>query len=403
MKRLSMIMVCVLAMMAACLSAKAQEVTITLYPGNTWISYPRSEMLDINTALGDFVPAEGDIIKSQFTSSTYRNGYWRGGVTHFMPGWGYMYYSNRTEVVSFVFAGSTPQSQVQVTTSEPMLITAISAMGGGEVTTTDGTYILMKGLCWATHENPTTNDDFFQEAESGVGPFSVSMTGLNISTTYYVRAYAVTPNGTVYGNQLSFTTADGYVDLGLPSGTLWATCNVGANAPEEYGDYFAWGDTQPKDVYDWSTYQYCNGSYNTLTKYCSGPAYGFTDNLTTLLPEDDAATANWGSDWRMPTKEEWQELLDNTTVTWTQQNGVNGRLFTASNGNSLFLPAAGYRQYSSLNHAGSYGLYWSSSLYTDNPSGAWKLGFISGDCYMDVFGNRSYGQSVRAVRVGSQN
>ena len=137
MKRLSMIMVCVLAMMAACLSAKAQEVTITLYPGNTWISYPRSEMLDINTALGDFVPAEGDIIKSQFTSSTYRNGYWRGGVTHFMPGWGYMYYSNRTEVVSFVFAGSTPQAQVQVTTSEPMLIMGNSAMGGGEVTVSD--------------------------------------------------------------------------------------------------------------------------------------------------------------------------------------------------------------------------------------------------------------------------
>ena len=135
-----------------------------------------------------------------------------------------------------------------------------------------------------------------------------------------------------------------YVDLGLPSGLLWAACNVGANAPEEYGDYFAWGETQPKDVYNWSTYQYCMGSNNTLTKYCTDPNYGyngFTDNLTILLPEDDAATANWGNGWRMPTKEEWQELLDNTTVTWTQQNGVNGRLFTGSNGNSLFLPAAG--------------------------------------------------------------
>ena len=381
----------------------SQSVTIALMPGWNWISCPMMDTLDFETAMGSFTPVSGDIIKSRWGQSIYNGNRWMGTISQFYPGYGYMYKSNRTMPVMVTFNSQQPTPQVVVTTSEPMLITAISAMGGGEVTTTDGTYILMKGLCWATHENPTTNDDFFQEAESGVGPFSVSMTGLNISTTYYVRAYAVTPNGTVYGNQLSFTTADGYVDLGLPSGTLWATCNVGANAPEEYGDYFAWGDTQPKDVYDWSTYQYCNGSYNTLTKYCSGPAYGFTDNLTTLLPEDDAATANWGSDWRMPTKEEWQELLDNTTVTWTQQNGVNGRLFTASNGNSLFLPAAGYRQYSSLNHAGSYGLYWSSSLYTDNPSGAWKLGFISGDCYMDVFGNRSYGQSVRAVRVESQN
>ena len=209
MKRLFMLLMCFLAIMAASLSAKAQEVTITLFPGCTWISYPKAEVMDVATALGDFVPMNGDVIKSQFSYTTYSNGHWRGGLTHFIPGWGYMYYSNREEPVSFVFASSTQQSQVQVTTSEPMLITAISAMGGGEVTTTDGTYILVKGLCWATHENPTTNDDFYQEAESGVGTFSVSMTGLNISTTYYVRAYAVTPNGTVYGDQKTFTTRDG--------------------------------------------------------------------------------------------------------------------------------------------------------------------------------------------------
>ena len=112
-----------------------------------------------------------------------------------------------------------------------------------------------------------------------------------------------------------------YVDLGLPSGTLWATCNVGADSPEDYGDYFAWGETQPKDTYDWSTYQYCNGSYNTLTKYSveffdswyeqyTNYGYnGFIDNLTTLLPEDDAATANWGADWRMPTKKDLARAL----------------------------------------------------------------------------------------------
>ena len=196
-----------------------------------------------------------------------------------------------------------------------------------------------------------------------------------------------------------------YVDLGLPSGLLWATCNVGAEAPEDYGDYFAWGETQPKDTYNWSTYQYCNGSSSTLTKYCNNSSYGyngFTDDLTTLLPEDDAATANWGNDWRMPTKEEFQELYNNTTVTWTTQNGVEGRLFTASNGNSLFLPAAGCRYDGSLYYAGSDGFYWSSSLDTGLPYLAWYFGFNSGDYNVGYY-YRGIGFSVRPVRSLRQN
>ena len=192
-----------------------------------------------------------------------------------------------------------------------------------------------------------------------------------------------------------------YVDLGLPSGTLWATCNLGAENPKDYGDYFAWGETQPKSNYNWSTYQYCMGSYSTLTKYCNNSNLGyngFTDNLTTLLPEDDAATANWGAGWRMPTKEEWQELIDNTTITSVTQNGVAGKLFTAPNGNSLFLPAAGYLNESTLNY-GSLGFYWSSSLYTDCPYHACRLFFSSDDCCMGNF-DRTYGQPVRAVRSG---
>ena len=195
-------------------------------------------------------------------------------------------------------------------------------------------------------------------------------------------------------------TGHGYVDLGLPSGLLWATCNVGADSPEDYGDYFAWGETTPKDTYNWSNYQYCNGNYNTLTKYCNKSSYGyngFTDDLTTLLPEDDAATANWGPDWRMPTKAEWQELYNNTTVTWTTQNGVSGRLFTATNGNSLFLPAAGYRSNSNLYDAGSDGNYWTSSLNAGNPIGAWFFSFGS-DNYDMGGGSRNNGRSVRPVR-----
>ena len=199
----------------------------------------------------------------------------------------------------------------------------------------------------------------------------------------------------------NFTTNyHGYVDLGLPSGLLWATCNVGADTPEGYGDYFAWGETQPKNTYDWSNYQYCNGSSNTsLTKYCNDSSYGyegFTDSLTTLLPEDDAATANWGNGWRMPTEEEFQELRDNTTLTWTQQNGVSGRLFTAANGNSLFLPAAGHRDGSGL-YYGNMCHYWSSSLYTDAPYRAWGFFSHSGGSGMS-FSYRPLGLSVRLVR-----
>ena len=206
-------MVSLLAMLAASTGVKAQEVTITLIPGWTWISCPMTEAVDFATALGDFTPMTGDAIKSQWGNAYYKNGRWAGSISEFYPGYGYKYYSNRTTPVTVTFNAQQTSSQVVVTTSEPMLITAISAMGGGEVTTTDGTYIIVKGLCWAAHENPTTNDDFYEEAESGVGTFSISMTELNMATTYYVRAYAVTPNGTVYGDQKSFTTRDGIPTL----------------------------------------------------------------------------------------------------------------------------------------------------------------------------------------------
>ena len=186
-----------------------------------------------------------------------------------------------------------------------------------------------------------------------------------------------------------------YVDLGLS--VKWATCNVGATKPEEYGDYFAWGETQPKDYYDWSTYKWCNGSKTTHTKYNTSSSYGTVDNKTTLDLSDDAARANWGGSWRMPTKAEQDELRNNCTWTWTTQNGVNGYKVTSkSNGNSIFLPAAGYRDGSSLYDAGSYGFYWSSSLYTGYPGSAYYLFFGSSrvDWYYDY---RYYGHSVRPV------
>ena len=189
-----------------------------------------------------------------------------------------------------------------------------------------------------------------------------------------------------------------YVDLGLS--VKWATCNVGATKPEEYGDYFAWGETQPKSNYDWSTYKWCNGSYYTQTKYNTNSSYGTVDNKTTLDLGDDAARANWGGSWRMPTDAELTELREQCTWTWTTQNGVYGYKVTSKKSGytnkSIFLPAAGYRSVSSLNCAGSYGYYWSSSLYTGYPDDAYELYFNSG--HVDWYGSsRYYGLSVRPV------
>ena len=199
--------------------------------------------------------------------------------------------------------------------------------------------------------------------------------------------------------KLSSGTSYGYtwIDLGLPSGTKWATTNVGASTPEGYGNYYAWGETEPKDYYSWSTYKWCNGSYDNLTKYCTDSNYGKVDNKIVLDLEDDAAHANWGGAWRMPTLEEQQELLNNCTWTWTKVNGVNGYTVTGPNGNSIFLPAAGCRYDSDLDDAGSYGYYWSSSLVTYYGSyRACYLGFFSSDGRSSD-GGRYRGQSVRPV------
>jgi len=193
-----------------------------------------------------------------------------------------------------------------------------------------------------------------------------------------------------------------YVDLGLPSGTLWATCNVGANTPEEYGDYFAWGETAPKEVYSWETYEWCNGSWNTLTNYCTNSEFGTEDNKTELEPENDAAYVNWGKSWRMPSPEQLQELLNNCIWTWTTLNGVNGQQVTGPNGASLFLPVAGGRFDNSLNGVGSWGGYWSRTLYYDDPDRAYSLEFSSSGGRHQVRGIRHLGFPVRAVRV-SQN
>ena len=218
-------------------------------------------------------------------------------------------------------------------------------------------------------------------------------------STDAVYTFAITANISLVAKfekiESSSTTYEA-IDLGLPSGVKWATCNVGASNPEEYGGYYAWGEIEEKDDYSFSTYKWCNGNYDSMTKYCTNGSYGTVDNKTVLEPEDDVAHVKWGGSWRMPTTAEQEELLTECTWTWTTLNGVNGYEVTGPNGNSIFLPAAGYRDGTEVSNRGYYGNYWSSSLDSNNSSSAYALGFLDSNYDWDNY-SRCYGQSVRPV------
>ena len=269
----------------------------------------------------------------------------------------------------------------------------------------------------------------------GNNKFTVTATGLEPSTTYYYKAYVQNGMAVKYGAVKSFTTKEstipaGAVDLGIvmtrTDGTTyklyWAQSNLSTSGfcanPEDYGDYYAWGETEPYYTeghsqdspcsswrsrtnplipgYNSASYKWCNESCTTLTKYNTNSSYGTVDNKTVLDSEDDVAHVKLGGKWRMPTDEEWTALGTQCTWTWTTQNGIYGRLVTSSNGNSIFLPAAGYRSDTRLFDAGSLGGYWSSSIYTVNPYYAYLVYFNS-DNVPRLSSSRCYGRSVRPV------
>ena len=201
-----------------------------------------------------------------------------------------------------------------------------------------------------------------------------------------------------------------FVDLGLPSGLKWASCNVGAEKPEDFGLYFAWGETQgysgitDEKQFKWGDYEFTTAATGVtdsafrggLTKYNTKSSSGVVDNLTTLEQVDDAAYTS-DKTCRMPTKSDFEELTANTTSVWETLNGVNGRRFTSkTNGNSIFVPAAGYCGNGSVGNVGYGGYLWSSSLNESIPSYGWYLYFYSGTVYMDYY-FRFNGGTVRAV------
>lgn len=195
----------------------------------------------------------------------------------------------------------------------------------------------------------------------------------------------------------------GAVNLGLS--VYWATCNLSesgfVSSPIEYGDYYAWGETETKEIYYWDYYRFriSGNSWDSVkfNKYNTSASYGTVDNKTVLDAEDDVAHVKLGGSWRMPTYAEWTELRENCTWSWTTKNGIYGCLLTSNkNGNSIFLPAAGNRWVSSFYDVGSNGTYWSSSLLTDYPYMACGVNFDSSEV-LEYASDRDSGLSVRPV------
>ena len=262
------------------------------------------------------------------------------------------------------------------------------------------------GVCYSTSQNPTIVNFKKVSKNNVVGAFDCNISNLTPATTYYVRAYATNSKGTAYGEQIEFTTkAHIYVDLGLS--VKWATYNVGAEKPEQSGDYFSWAGTNVREEY--SIYYDCpyiafGGYIAYYFKYCTQPPMGSPDNKTTLEPQDDAAHVNWGGNWRIPTYDEWCELKNNCTWTSVTQNGKKGFTITStSNGNSIFLPAAGCMTDENLEYADK-GYYWTSMLrsYSSSNNGTDNYAYIlyfspsAGEIKMNTL-ERYRGLPVRAV------
>ena len=292
-----------------------------------------------------------------------------------------------------------------VTTYDATQITDVSALVPGRITNDGGANITEHGVVFSTSKKPTTDHNKVV-SHDGMSAFSCLLTQLTPNTTYYARAFATNSAGTAYGKQITIYTIDpsvsppsgnangyDYVDLGLS--VMWATSNVGATTPQQPGDLVAWGETTTKDVFDWSTYRWYNLADTMITKYCVSSRYGYVDNIVVLDSIDDIA-AHMGGAWRMPTDEQWDELRTRCKWYWSYQNGINGYKVVADNGNSIFLPAAGYRTDTTTLDIDKEGHYWSSHLHVDFSTYARGVYFTNTD--VNAFYNGRYcGQSVRPV------
>ena len=275
-------------------------------------------------------------------------------------------------------------------TSEVSEITLTSAQCGGKILTSGNSIVTERGVCWSTEQNPTVLDSHTNDGK-GLGSFTSNLENLTENTTYYVRAYATITEGiTTYGNEVSFTTLDSnyeevetgeinghaYVDLGLS--VKWATCNVGANSPEEYGQYFAWGETSPKTVFT---------EENSLTNKKHMEDFSGDEQY-------DAAAANWGGGWRMATSDEYTELINDCTWVLVENEGYK---VTGPNGNSIFIPTSGFYNGSSLDNSGTFS--WSSTPCNEYDNDVQSKAFcIYADfIFVSNLADRYVGATVRPV------
>lgn len=291
--------------------------------------------------------------------------------------------------------------------------------GDGTATFTQSSYLPGTTSCVLSFAAPEysvsavicTDFDAVLSAIVGGGDYSRTTTfSAEYTSTVYGSPYAKTLLDaqplTVYRNRvntLTYNLRHNYLDPPVPEAVdlglsvKWASFNVGASKPEEYGDYYAWGEVETKVGYSWNCYVLCDGSEIMLTKYNVLSDYGDVDNMTVLEAEDDVARKALGGEWRMPTDAEWTELRESCTWTWTTLNGVYGRQVTSNvNNNSIFLPAAGYMDNYNYISSGSHGTYWSSSLFIDNARHAWYVDLHSGNVNRGTI-YRYVGLSVRPV------
>lgn len=299
------------------------------------------------------------------------------------------------------------KSGVPVVTLEATEITMNSAVLHGYVKKESLSDDAEVGILVSKSQNLSAGNGTKLLAESigSDGRFFVQASGLASTETYYYRAF-MSSGEYREGSVREFTTEAftiTAIDMGLS--VKWGSANLGANAPEEYGDYYAWGETTTKSDYSWNTYQWCQGSMEKLTKYNHVSEYGDVDNINTLMRSDDVAYTLMGGQWRMPTGSEVEQLAatkNNPKYQWKQKS-INGKpgyeIVYLVNGNTLFLPLAGHRCDTSFGLVGETGLYWSSSVYSgSNSFGADELRLHMNIKYVErVAYARCYGLSVRPV------
>ena len=343
MKKISVLLLILFVFVMAIRQGLAQEVTITITPGWNWIACPMMDTLDFEEAMGSFTPMAGDIIKSRYHFAEYYEGVWVGNIQKFFPGSGYHYKSNRTEPVTLTFQMQQPVLQTVVTTSEPSDVTATSAVVGGTVTIDEGNHVYARGVCWGTEQMSNVDGDHTSNG-TDAGTFTTILIGLASSTTYYVRAYAVTDYGLAYGEEQSFTTLEHSGNDTVPEGAIDGLFSVSTiqqvyfsqgNLQYQYQDsvteiwrfaenqydYIGNANNGWRDLFGWGTSGYDHGAncyqpWGTSTTYGDYYAYGnWNSNLS-----DQSGMADWGYNaisnggnqenlWRTLSQSEWDYVL----------------------------------------------------------------------------------------------